>query len=224
MQPYLFPYIGYWQLVGMADVFVLYDDVDYIKSGYINRNYILANNAKQRFTLNVVGASSNTPINQIKVGDNARKLVKTIKQEYSKAPYFEDVFGLIEDILLNDEKNLAKYLEYSVRSISRYLDSNTQILLSSEIAKDNTLKGQEKIISLCRLLKASQYINAIGGQSLYSKEIFSDANIQLNFLKTKPIEYKQFADDFVPSLSIIDIMMFNSREEIVGFLDMYELI
>jgi len=224
MQPYLFPYIGYWQLVGIADVFILYDDVSYIKNGYINRNYILANNTKQRFTLNVLGASSNRLINEIKVGDNAKIIVKTIRQEYSKAPYFKDVFDLIEDIFLNDEKNLAEYLAYSIKTIANYFNLNTKLLVSSEITKDNTLGGQDKIISICKLLQASQYINATGGQSFYSKEIFLNANIQLNFLNTKPVIYRQFTNKFVPSLSIIDVMMFNSKEKVVGLLDMYELI
>lgn len=224
MQPYFFSYIGYWQLINAADTFVIYDDVSFIKQGYINRNAILLKENKQQFTLELSKASSFKLINQIELGNNKNKLLTTIKQNYSKAPYFNTVIVIIEDILTNNEKNLAKFIGYSLKKISDYLEIRTTFIYSSDIKKDNTLKAQNKIIDICKKLNAEKYINSIGGQGLYSREVFKANNIELNFLKTEIIEYKQFINSFIPYLSIIDILMFNKKEDIKIMLDSYELL
>lgn len=214
MQPYLFPYIGYWQLINAVDKFVIYDDVNYIKKGYINRNSILVGGESQRFTLDLIGASQNKLINEIFIGDNASKILKTIELAYKKAPYFVSVYPVIEDIINQKERNLAKFIGYSLIRISKYLAITTEFIYSSDIEKDNSLKSQEKILNICARLKATKYLNAIGGQELYDKEKFQEQNINLKFLKTELIEYKQFKNEFIPYLSIIDIIMFNSKEKI----------
>ena len=224
MQPYLFPYIGYWQLINAVDTFVIYDDVNFIKQGYINRNSILSNGKSQVITMELIGASSNKLINEIEVGNNRSKLSKTIKQNYVKARYFEVVYPLIENILNQNEKNLGKFIGYSLEQISNYLEINTKFIYSSDIEKDNALKTQDKVLEICNILKADKYINAIGGQELYNKEIFKENGMELNFLKTELVEYKQFKNDFVPYLSIIDVLMFNSKDEIKEMLKRYELI
>ena len=224
MQPYLFPYIGYWQLINAVDTFVIYDDVNFIKQGYINRNSILSNGKSQVITMELIGASSNKLINEIEVGNNRSKLSKTIKQNYVKARYFEVVYPLIENILNQNEKNLGKFIGYSLEQISNYLEINTKFIYSSDIEKDNALKTQDKVLEICNILKADKYINAIGGQELYNKEIFKENGIELNFLKTELVEYKQFKNDFVPYLSIIDVLMFNSKDEIKNMLVRYELV
>ncbi len=224
MQPYLFPYIGYWQLINAVDTFVIYDDVNFIKQGYINRNSILANGKSQTFTLELIGASSNKLINEIEIGNNINKILKTITQSYIKAPFFEDIITLIEEILTNKEKNLGRFIGFSLEKISEYLEINTKFIYSSNIEKDNTLKAQDKVLEMCNILKADKYINAIGGQELYNKEVFKENGIELSFLKTELVEYKQFKNDFVPYLSIIDILMFNSKNEIKNMLNRYELV
>jgi hypothetical protein len=224
MQPYLFPYIGYWQLINAVETFVIYDDVTFIKQGYINRNSILINRQKQRFTLNLIGTSSNRLINQIIVGNNQAKLLKTMEQSYAKAPFVVNVMPILEQILNQNEKNLAKFLGFSLQKISDYLQINTEFIYSSDIKKDVRLKAQNKVIDIAKRLNAAKYINAIGGQKLYSKEQFKKEGIELNFLKTQIEEYKQFNIDFIPNLSIIDIMMFNTQDEIQKMLKMYELV
>ncbi len=224
MQPYFFPYIGYWQLLYAADTFVIYDDVNFIKQGYINRNSILAGVTSQKVTLEVIGASSNKLINEIYVGNNTKKLLKSIAQAYRKAPEYENIFPLLQSILENPEKNLAKFLKNSIQKISTYLDIDTKIIYSSDIKKDNSLKAQNKVLDICKQLNTSHYINAIGGQDLYSKEAFKSNNIELNFIQTDLIEYEQFKNKFVPYLSIIDILMFNSKQEIQYMLTCYKLI
>ena len=224
MQPYLFPYIGYWQLVDAVDIFIIYDDVNFIKQGYINRNNILQNQQAHLFTLELIGASSNKQINDIKIGGNSNKLLRTIKQNYSKAPFYKDVFPALEEILNNEEKELCKFLGFSLVKIAKYLNINTKFLYSSDIKNDKTFKAQDRLIEMSKILNATGYINSIGGIELYDKEVFSQNDINLSFLKTHEISYKQFNNEFVPNLSIIDILMFNDKEQIKEILTMNELI
>jgi hypothetical protein len=224
MQPYFFPYVSYFQLIHAVDCFLIYDDVNYIKQGWINRNRILLNNNAHVFTLNLIGASSFKRINQIITGNNKGKLLKTVEQAYAKAPYYENVMPVIGEILQCEETNLARYLASGIIMVCQFLGINTKILLSSEIEKQQGVKGQEKIIHICQLFKADTYINAIGGTELYSKERFSDEGIDLFFIRSKDIRYKQFKHEFIPWLSIIDVMMFNSKASIIAMLGDIELI
>lgn len=226
MQPYFFPYIGYWQLMNAVDKYVIYDDVNYIKRGWINRNNILINGKSSIINLEIKGASQNKLINEIHVSDDKiyrAKLLKTLEHSYKKAPYFNVVFPIIEEIIFNDEKIVSFYLENLIKKIAQYLEINTEFILSSQINKNNALKGQDKIIEICKKMDATEYYNAIGGIELYSAEFFKSNGIQLNFLKTDLIEYKQFENAFQPNLSIIDVMMFNSKTEIKYFLEKYSL-
>lgn len=228
MQPYFFPYIGYWQLINCVDKYVIADDVNYIKNGWINRNRILIQKNPAYIKLPLVGASQNKLINEIEVSDDIQlfeKDLKTIYCSYKKAPYFKDVYPLIEDIMLYKESNLAKYLENSIRKICKYLDIETEIIISSELNKNCNLKCQDKVIDICKILNGDEYINAIGGQKLYSKEDFMSNGIKLEFLNTDEIYYNQFSDGMIEhNLSIIDVMMFNSKEDVKKMLGEYTLI
>ena len=224
MQPYFFPYIGYFQLINVVDVFVIYDDVNFIKQSWITRNRILLKNEEYRINLIVEGASSFKRINQIHRIVDSKKWLKTIEQSYKKAPYFSTVFPLIKEISLNDEKKISKFLLFSLSKIAKYLDIKTKFKLSSEIEKDNNLKGQDKVIAICKQLDTTNYINAIGGEKLYNKVDFNKNDIELNFIKTNPIIYRQNDNQFIPWLSIIDVLMFNSKDEIKDLLNQYELL
>lgn len=227
MQPYFFPYIGYWQLINAVDIYVIYDDVNYIKGGWINRNRILSNGNPIYYNLGLLGASPNKVINDIKVNKNSKlieKNLKTITGCYSKAPYFNDVFPLIQKISYYDNDNLALYLKNSFEIISDYLNIKTKFILSASIEKDNSLKGQDKVISICKILLATDYYNAIGGESLYSFDDFKREGINLHFLKSNLPSYQQFNDEFVEGLSIIDVLMFNSKEDCIDMLNKYQLV
>ncbi len=225
MQPYLFPYIGYWQLIQAADVFVIYDDVNYIMRGWINRNNILERGNRKLFTLDTLGASQNRLINQVSVGGNAEKLVKTISQNYKKAPYFTSAMSVISDLLLNNERNLARFVSTTLREICGYLMIDTKLIVSSEVFNNTNLRKADRLIDICKQLGGDVYINAAGGRELYSKEAFADSGLRLLFIESNPIMYAQFDGvPFVPNLSIIDIMMFNSPEVIHGFVESYKLV
>lgn len=224
MQPYLFPYIGYFQLIQAVESFVVYDDVNFIKQGWINRNNILLEGKCHRFTLNLIGASSFKRINDIQIGNNKWKIYKTIATAYNKAPFYKETMTLLEDIFTNSDTNLAMFLYQSLKKTCDYLGIRTRFIMSSEMEKNNELTSQRKVIHICSLLNADEYINAIGGISLYSSEHFLLKNIRLKFLKTKDISYDQGNRAFIGNLSIIDVMMFNSKEDIKNLLKEYELI
>lgn len=227
MQPYFLPYIGYWQLVNAVDTFVLLDDVNFIKKGYINRNYILLNGKSHLFSIPIEKISQNKLIKDTTLKFNNKdkeNFLKTICVAYKKAPYFINFYPVLEDIIFNDNNDLTSYIKYSIDKINAYLDIKTKILISSEINKNNILKGQDRIIEINKQLNSSRYINAIGGQNLYDKSIFKQNDIELYFINTNDIIYKQLINEFVPNLSIIDILMFNSKDEVQVMLDDYILI
>jgi hypothetical protein len=224
MQPYFLPYIGYFQLMKAADEFVFYDDVTYIKQGWISRNRILLDDKDFLFTLELKGASSFKEINAIEVGNNRNKLLKTFLHSYKKAPFFNDVEPLLYRIFESTQNNLSQYIFDTNEIINNYLGIKTELLISSSIAKNNELKGQDKVIEICNKLGAKTYINSIGGKELYSKTDFANAGMELFFLQSKKTEYKQFTDNFVPWLSIIDVMMFNNPDKIQEMLDNFEML
>ncbi|MBL8005905.1 MAG: WbqC family protein [Ignavibacteria bacterium] len=228
MQPYLFPYIGYFQLLNLADKFILLNDVNFIKKGWINRNYILVNRKRNLFTIPVTGSSQNKLIKDIEISfDKSKrdKFLLTIEKSYKKAPFFGKVYGLIDDIISVKTDMLNELILHSITEINKYLEITTEISESSGSYPESVLKGEDRIIEICQIENAAQYINLSGGMNLYSKEKFRSGGIELNFLKTKKIVYRQFENtDFEESLSVIDILMFNPKEKINNFLNEYELI
>jgi hypothetical protein len=226
MQPYFLPYIGYWQLINEADKFVIYDNIQYTKKGWVNRNRFLQNGKDEYFTLPLKKDSDYFHVKERYISDgfNKKKLLNQIKSAYCKAPFFQSTFQLFEEILSDSEKNLFMFLYCSIMKICSYLNIKTEIIVSSLLPVDHALKSEGKVLAICKILGATEYINAIGGQELYNKEIFKQNNIELKFLKTGIINYKQFSNDFVPYLSILDVLMFNSVEEINEMLDKFELI
>ena len=224
MQPYFFPYLGYWQLLANVDKYVVYDDVTYIKGGWINRNNFLINGQKNLLTMQLEKASSYTLIKDIAIKDDFVKFLKTIEMGYKKAPFFEDIFRLLKDICQCPDKKLGQFLFNSHIKICEYLGIDTELILSSSFEKHTELKGKDKVISICKQLGADEYINAIGGQELYDKKEFAENGIRLNFLQANLREYRQLKNEFVSGLSIIDIMMFNSKEEIKEMLNDFNLV
>lgn len=218
MQPYFFPYIGYWQLINSVDKFVIYDDVNYIKGGWINRNRILLGGSAHFINMYMNGASSNKRINEIDLDKNTHMINKNLKMlqsAYKDAPCFNNIFPILEKtISYVNVNNIAEYLENIIREISGYLEISTEIVISSNLKKNNNLKAQDKVIDICKILKADEYVNAVGGQNLYSREDFAREGIKLKFINTDLIVYKQYDNNFVKDLSIIDVLMFNSKEKV----------
>lgn len=227
MQPYFMPYIGYWQLINAVDKYVIYDDVNFINRGWINRNRILLNGQPHYFNVYMIGASQNKLINEISVNNSEDVVIKNlylIESAYKKAPYYAEVYPIIEKILRCNYGKLSEYIAYSISEVCDYLDIKTQLIMSSELSKDCTLRAQDKILAICELLGATEYYNAVGGQGLYSYAEFEKRGIKLEFLKSDEILYHQFGNNFCRNLSIIDVMMFNSLEHVKEMLNLYTLI
>lgn len=226
MQPYFFPYIGYFQLIAATDIFVLHDDVQYIKSGWINRNRIMFNGESLMITFPVQKNAYYLPINARNYveGEKPRKhIINMIKQAYSKAPYFRQVFPLINGLLLFEDSNVAHFNEQLIRCIADYLGLSSKIITSSGIKKDNSLAGEQRVLEMCKQLGATNYINPIGGIDLYNKEAFEKNGITLQFLEAQEEKYKQNGNKWTSFLSIIDVLMFNSVSEVNYLLTKYHL-
>ena len=229
MQPYIFPYIGYFQLIKSVDKFVFYDDVNFIKQGWINRNKILVSGQDFLFTIPLSKANSFCLIKDTKINEKfyenwKLKFLQTLSQNYKKAPFYNDVIDLITSILNKNFSSISDLAICSVKIISKYLGIKTVFAKSSEIYNNQDLKQKDRLFDICKTENIKQYYNPIGGMELYKKEDFLEKGIELNFIKTLPTEYKQFKNEFVPWLSIIDVLMFNNAEEINVMLDNYELI
>jgi len=216
MQPYFLPYIGYWQLINAVDKFIIYDDIKYTKKGWINRNRFLSNGCDSVFLLPIKNDSNLKTIAEREIATefNPSKLINKLKGGYAKSPYFNECLPLLESIIYHNERNLFKYILNSVISICSYLQISTEILISSNIDIQGTYSGQERVIQLCKSIGGTTYINPIGGTDIYSNKEFNIHQIELFFLKTKHVIYSQFDKEFVPNLSVIDLLMFNSLVEV----------
>lgn len=224
MQPYFMPYIGYFQLMKAVDKYVVYDDVNYIKGGWANRNHILINGEKEMFTVTLQKASQNKLFNEIVIGDDFKKLMKTLQMNYSKAINFDQTMVLMERIISFPNKQLAVFIANSFREILSYLSVETEILMSSEIPKDNSLRGKDKIIQICEILGADTYYNAVGGKNLYDQEEFREHGITLNFVDSLPQVYSQLhTREFVSGLSMIDVLMNNTKDKVNSLLESYQI-
>lgn len=227
MQPYIFPYIGYFQLINTVDKFVLYDDVNFINRGWINRNRILVNGKDSLFTIPLKEASQNKLINEIEINWDAAwksKFLKTLEQSYKKAPYYQSVLPLIEQTLAVDSAPISIVIENNLKVICNYLAIKTEIVSTSAIYQNTHLKAQERIVDICLQEKATHYINPIGGLELYDKSVFLEKNIKMDFIKSESVVYPQFKNEFVPWLSMMDVLMFNSQESIQELLMRYQLV
>ena len=227
MQPYFFPYIGYFQLLNMVDKYVVFDTAFFANNKWGVRNQILINGAPGFFRIKILKASQNKRFNEIEVSgdiESKKNEIRTLECAYRKAPHFPEVMPILEQFLTADYDNLAEYNVASNRLVCNYLGIRTEILLFSELDCDKELKRQYRIFDVCRVLGGNEYINAIGGTELYDFEEFRENGIELAFLKADEIMYPQFGGEFVPNLSIIDVMMFNSVPEIQDMLNRYTLI
>jgi hypothetical protein len=227
MQPYLFPYLGYFQLIKAVDLFGIGDDVQYIKGGWINRNRILANKVPYTFTFSVKKDSYQKAIKERFFNDNfdleKDKFLRILAMHYKKAPYYPDTIEVINSIFEFKEANVSKFIVNHLNILCQYLEIKTTFLDSSlwQIKGNSNMSVEEKAIKKLRKLNEigiNHFVNPSGGKELYNKDFFNKNNFKLSFLEPKNILYKQFGNVFHPSLSIIDVMMFNSKEEISSLL------
>lgn len=228
MQPYLFPYIGYFQLIHAVDEFIIYDDVQWIKNGWINRNRILVDGKAEYLTLPVKKSSLSTLICEKEFPDDIeerkKELIALIAKSYKGAPQYDHAYPVIEECFNYKTMKVEEFVANSLRVCCSYLGVTTPIMHSSQIDKTPGLRAQQRVIDINKQVKSGHYINPIGGTELYQKDVFKKENMELSFIKSKAVTYSQFNNEFVPWLSIIDVMMFNSVGEIKKLLEEYELV
>lgn len=228
MQPYFFPYIGYFQLISAVDEFVIYDDIKFTKKGWINRNRILVNGKNEYITLTLKKDSDFLKVDERFLSEtwanDKKKMINKIYECYRKAPYFKDCIQMIENCILFEDGNLFSFIYNSVQQIVGYLDIKTKIVVSSTLNIDSQYKNADMVLEICKKMGATNYLNPIGGIELYSKEFFYENGININFQKSNPIEYNQFNNAFVPWLSIMDVLMFNSKETTKLYLNEFVLL
>ena len=222
-QPYFFPYIGYFQLIHASDKFISLEDVNYITGGWINRNRILINGAAAYLSVPLADASQNRKINETRVlkeegwKDN---ILKKLRMSYSRAPFYSDIFKLVSNTLNIGSELISDFAFQSILEVCNYIGLRREFGKSSAL---NDLKGEEKIIGICLSENADTYINLPGGENIYNKEYFSKQGINLKFIEPEIREYKQFKVPFVPGLSIIDVLMFNSPDTVLQMISSYKM-
>jgi hypothetical protein len=227
MQPYFLPYIGYFQLISAVDKFVVYDNIKYTKKGWINRNRMLLNGKDVTFSLPLKKDSDylNVVQRELSTEFDRAKLLNQFKGAYGRAPYFGECLPLLERVLGFEGNNLFRYIRHALTEICAHLEIDTDIRISSSVDIDHDLRGQQKVLALCKSACAKTYVNPIGGTDLYSRDDFRESDLDLKFIKSKPLEYSQFGKPFVPWLSIVDVLMFNSLGTIKTFItNNYDLI
>ena len=224
-QPYFIPYLAYWQLIGAVDHFLIADDYAFMKQGWINRNRILINGKPNFFRIEVNGQSSYRYINETEILPiNVSDKMKTVYMAYHKAPYYQEGAKLMEEILSYQELNLSRFLTHSIYKVCDYLGITTPISFTSDIPGNSSFHLEQRIYDFCKAHNADVFVNAIGGQELYSFEEFRQHGIKLRFINCSHPEYKQFNNPFVGQLSILDAIMFNSKEELQMLLQKYTFI
>jgi len=232
MQPYLFPYIGYFQLINAVDYFGIGDDVQFIKSGWINRNRILVQGESKLFTFSVKKDSFDKNIKERFFSDNfekeKEKFLRKLEIYYKKAPFYSETYKIVKSIFDYEEKNVSKFIQNQLKIICNYIYIDTPFVnsLTWKIENDTIMNVEEraiKKIEKLKKMKINHFVNSIGGSHLYTKDFFEKNKIKLSFLKPQEISYQQFNNEFIQNLSIIDVLMFNSPKTIKYLLTKYDL-
>jgi hypothetical protein len=217
MQPYYFPYIGYFQLMAACDEFVIYDDVQYSKGGWANRNRILHDHKVAWLTLPVGNAplgSSYREKTYLLGPAQRRSHLARIAAAYRKAPMFDAVYPLVESLMAFEDDRVAGFNAHLVSSLAGLLGLQCRLHLGSDFDNPSGERGQQRILQLCKRLGADTYLNAIGGTALYQEPDFTSAGISLRFLRPVARPYPQAAREFSPFLSILDVLMHNPLDQV----------
>lgn len=232
MQPYFFPYLGYFSLAKNVDRFILLDDVQFIRHGWIERNRILKpNEGWQYIRVPLKKHSRETIIRDVEVDNSQDWTTKILAQlqHYAKAAkHYRGTIELVrtilersksDDLVNINKKVLVGVLEYLGIEMKVDVFSHMQLRIMTPSAPD------EWALNICLALDGvSEYWNPIGGVDFFSSEKYTNAGIKLRFQKVNVTEYDQRRGNFEPGLSVIDALMFNTKEQVRSMLDDYELV
>lgn len=229
MQPYFFPYLGYFQLIHAVDEFVFLDDVTFIKKGWINRNRLALNGADWWFTVPLRGQSQHTLIRDVRIAPEEfrqwrRKFMLTLRHFYGKAAFYQTGTRLVEEVLATASDNMADLAKAAITACCRLLGITARLIFSSSVFPSNRLRGEERLIDVCKQAGASKYINPSGGLALYTKERFARHGLGLHFLCSESIAYQADMATHGMEFSILDSIMWCGPERVAeDFLLQYRI-
>lgn len=224
MQPYFFPYLGYFSLIKESDLFILFDTPQYIRHGWINRNQILNNHGKPFYIMvPLMKMKRETPINQMIIRNNEnwqQKLFEQLKVYKNKAPFYHQVTEMLQNVFGKTTDSIVTLNYNAIKEVCSYLDITTPIKIFSEMELDiqDVHAADEWALNICEAIGATNYINPIGGLDFFDQKKYSERGIDIKFLKHLPVEYSQFENEFIPHLSILDVLMFNDPNKIQDLL------
>lgn len=229
-QPYFFPYIGQFMLLKHSDKFIIFDTAQFIKGGWINRNRILNHNGDPTYiNATIHKASLRTPIHDIKVKNKEywiRRILKQLEVYKKTAPYYNQVMIFVKRCLEYNTDNLSELNVYTLKETCKYLNIQYDIEVFSEmdLKIEEVNEADEWGLNIAKAMGYKECLNAPGGIDIYHRDKYVANGIDLKFIKPNLRPYNQGKGEFVPGLSIIDVMMFNSIGEIHTMLDDYDLL
>ena len=183
MQPYFYPYLGYYQLISECDAFIFLDDVNFIRKGFVHRNFINLAGERSQINLRLVKASQNKKINELQIADSTSDFVNRVESCYKKSIHWDDVSEILSEHNVEKASSLSEFLiKININLISRF-GIDVKILKSSDIELDVFgLRGEDRIIELTKAIGGTSYLNLPGGKSLYSAEKFLEHGLGLEFI------------------------------------------
>jgi hypothetical protein len=225
-QPYFFPYLGYYRLLFGVDRFVAYDDVAWIKGGWIHRNRLLTQHRPAWFTIPTRGASSHVALDSVKAAEGSwrEKMLQTFEQSYARAPFRDPVLTMMRSVVATPSPFVADIAVASLEAVRDYLGFTTPIYRARNRYQQSAARAQDRVIAICRAEGATEYLNAIGGSVLYDRQAFENAGIALRFVRGASLERIGGDDRCEPALSILDTLMHNSIEQVRTLVAAYELV
>lgn len=222
MQPYLFPYVGYFQLMNAVDRWIAFDEIQFIDKGWINRNRILHPDPVKEWQFLTVPLSKRGQFDKIcnisikEEIDWRSQIFGKLTMYKKKAPHYNETIDFIHDCFDTKETNLALFVIDILRKTANYIGIETQIEVQSKINLDlgNIEHPGQWALRICEKLGASEYLNPSGGVEIFKQHEFNNAGIKLSFWESKLLPYYQGRDGFISGLSVIDLLMWNSVHEI----------
>ena len=230
MQPYFFPYIGYYALIKHSNHFVFFDTPQFIRHGWIDRNRILKpTDSWQYIKVPIVKHPRNTCINEISIQNEIlwkNRIIRQVEHYKKKAIYYKNTIDLIKEVFNFEGNSIVDLNIKTVTTVMQYLNISFSFSVFSKLNLDisETNSPDEWALNISTKLNVTTYLNPVGGLSFFDKSKYQKAGINLKFLKTVLLPYDQKRTNFEPSLSIIDVLMFNSPESIRNMLEAVEFI
>ena len=224
MQPYFFPYLDYFDLTNYADKWVVFDNVQYIRHGWINRNRVLHPTEGWQYIIVPVKVSRNTLIKDVRIAADIKwdkRILGQLQHYKKKAPYYDETIHLVDDCLKKEEPSISRLNVLILKKVCEYLEIRFDYSFFSEMNLDlGPIDGPgDWALRISEAMGAREYVNPAGGAALFDEGKFRESKIKLTIRNLPSFEYSCRGYEFVQNLSIIDVMMWNRPEEIKQYLD-----